>query len=435
MHLIKRFLCYVVLVGLFIMSGCANANPIIGIQPSVKKDSLSYKGYTLEQVVVLSRHNIRSPLSGDGSSLDTITPHKWLLWSSDPSDLSLRGGVLETEMGQYFRKWLEEEGLFPEDYLPGEEVRIYANSKQRTIATANFFKTGLLPISDYDVEYHAKFDEMDPVFNPKFTFMSEKYKNDVLAQLNEMFDKRIHSLEDNYILLGKVIDVNQSEDYKEGKFTGFSIDDTEYVLEKNSEPGMKGSLKLGCSISDALVLQYYEADNKTAAFGKVLSLNEWERITEIKDTYQDVLFTAPLIAINVANPLLKEILAELNTKSRKFTFLCGHDSNLGSVLTALQVQDYNLPDSIEKKTPIGSKVVFARWRGKDGKQYISVDMVYQTTEQLRGLALLDTDNPPSVVQLKLNGIEQNEDGLYDASAVIKRFEEAIKEYDNLKNAK
>ena len=57
--------------------------------------------------------------------------------------------------------------------------------------------------------------------------------------------------------------------------------------------------------------------------------------------------------------------------------------NLGSVLTALQVQDYNLPDSIEKKTPIGSKVVFARWRGKDGKQYISVDMVYQTTEQLR----------------------------------------------------
>ena len=39
-------------------------------------------------------------------------------------------------MGQYFRKWLEDEGLFPENYQPEEEdVRIYANAKQRTVAT------------------------------------------------------------------------------------------------------------------------------------------------------------------------------------------------------------------------------------------------------------------------------------------------------------
>jgi glucose-1-phosphatase len=43
-------------------------------------------------------------------------------------------------MGQYFRKWLEDEGLFPENYQPEEEdVRIYANAKQRTVATARFF--------------------------------------------------------------------------------------------------------------------------------------------------------------------------------------------------------------------------------------------------------------------------------------------------------
>lgn len=79
-----------------------------------------HEGYTLEQVVVMSRHNIRSPLSGKGSVLDTVTPHDWFDWSSDPSELSLRGGAAETIMGQYFRKWLEAEGLFPENYHPEE---------------------------------------------------------------------------------------------------------------------------------------------------------------------------------------------------------------------------------------------------------------------------------------------------------------------------
>ena len=34
---------------------------------------------------------------------------------------------------------------------------------------------------------------------------------------------------------------------------------------------------------------------------------------------------------------LQEILGELSAENRKFTFLCGHDSNLGSVLAALPV--------------------------------------------------------------------------------------------------
>ena len=63
--------------------------------------------YTLEQVVVLSRHNIRSPLSERGSVLDEITPHEWFAWTSKPAELSLRGAMLETTMGQYFRLWLE----------------------------------------------------------------------------------------------------------------------------------------------------------------------------------------------------------------------------------------------------------------------------------------------------------------------------------------
>ena len=43
--------------------------------------------YKLDEVVVLSRHNIRSPLSGPESALGRITPHQWFVWSSAPSEL------------------------------------------------------------------------------------------------------------------------------------------------------------------------------------------------------------------------------------------------------------------------------------------------------------------------------------------------------------
>lgn len=399
--------------------------------PVKLSDSLSHEGYSLEQVVVLSRHNIRSPLSGGDSLLGTVTPHEWFKWSSNASELSLRGGILETSMGQYFKKWLESEGLFPQNYRPANgAVRLYANSKQRTIATAEYFSAGLLPTAGAPVEYHMDFDAMDPVFNPQLTYMSPAYDSDIRDQVNDLFAVDILGLEDNYALLADVIDMKDSAAYKDGTVGDFSTDDTELSLEVGSEPAMKGSLNTACSISDALVLQYYEeSDPVKAAFGHELTPEQWEMISEIKDTYVDVLFTAPLAAYNVAHPLLEEILSEMSVNYREFTFLCGHDSNVGSVLAALQAEDYSLPDSIEKKTPIGCKLVFGKWRGNDGREYMSVDLVYQTTEQLRSLSLLDLENPPAIYPISLEGLEKNADGLYTLEDVEDRFTESINVYD------
>ena len=150
---------------------------ILSAEAETDTQALSHEGYTLKQAVVLSRHNIRSPLTGGDSLLDAITPHEWFTWSSNTSELSRRGGILETEMGEYFRKWLESEGLFPENYHPEfPKVRIYANSMQRTIATAQYFTAGLLPTANMPIEYHMDFNTMDPVFTPQLTFISETYK-------------------------------------------------------------------------------------------------------------------------------------------------------------------------------------------------------------------------------------------------------------------
>ncbi len=394
--------------------------------------SLSHEGYTLDKVVVLSRHNIRSPLSGSGSMLGTITPHEWFQWSSGASELSLRGGALETLMGQYFRKWMESEALFPENYHPAEgEVRVYANSKQRTIATAEYFTAGLLPTANLPVEYHVEFDTMDPVFTPQLTFVSPDYCADAEAQIRERFGDTIAGLADNYELLADVIDLEQSEVWKNGDVTPLVTDDLTLKLELNAEPGMSGSLKTACSVSDALVLQYYEeADAARAAFGHTMSDEDWKTVSEIKDVYGDVLFTAPLIAPNVAHPLLREIAAEMRNEGRVFTFLCGHDSNLGSVLASLGVTEYDLPETVEK-TPIGCKLVFSRWLSEDGAPFWSVDLVYQSTAQLRSLSLLDLAHPPVVFPVELPEVSRTDDGLYADDALTARLDEAIAAYDTI----
>ena len=395
--------------------------------------SLSREGYELEQVIILSRHNIRSPLSTKDSVLGKATPHEWIEWSSAASELSLRGGVCETVMGQYFKKWLENEGLFPENYRPeGQEVRFYANSKQRTIATANYFKSGLLPASDLQTEYHMEFDKMDPVFTPQLTFVMPAYAADAEAQIREMFSDQIKALEENYQLISDVIDLEQSDAFADGTLKGFAADDMELVLEENAEPGMKGSLKTGCSIADALVLQYYEQpDDAKAAFGHTLTIEDWKKISAVKDLYGDVLFTAPLIAPNVAHPLLQEMRSELDAQGRKFTFLCGHDSNVGSVLAALGAEEYTLPDAIEAKTPIGCKLTFCKWKNESGEEYISCDLVYQGVQQMRNISLLDLEHTPVVYPISFEGLEQAENGLYRAEDLLGRFDSAISEYDTI----
>ena len=394
--------------------------------------------YTLDKVLVLSRHNIRSPMSGTISLLGGITPHTWFNWTSNPSELSVRGGTLETIMGQYFRKRLEAEGLFSENHQPEDgAVRFYANSKQRTIATSTFFSAGLLPVWDTPVETHVEYDTMDPVFSPVLHFVTPDYEQDVISQISEMGgDKGLEGIHEELLdelsLLMDVTDMEKSESYQKGYFGNLLEDPTEIVLEEGKEPGMKGPLRTGTAVADALTLQYYEEpDAEKAAFGHKLTEDDWRRIHSISDTYSDILFTTPLVSVNVAHPLLEEMRSELLADGRIFSFLCGHDSNIASVLAALGVKEYSLPDTIEPKTPIGVKLVFARFLTEDNEAWYTVSLVYQSTQQLRALSLLTPENPPMEHFLEFEGVETNADHMIAEDDLLDLFDNAISAYDEL----
>ena len=385
--------------------------------------------YTLDGVVVLSRHNIRSPLSGPGSVLSRITSHEWFDWSSEPGELSLRGGALELEMGQYFGRWLEVWGLFPKDAVPEEgTVRFYANSIQRTRATARAFAAGMFPMAEIEVEQHTPLGTMDPVFNPQITKISDGFLAKAYAEIEAMGGTD-GPLKEKYALLEKVLDIKASPAARNDT-TAFGQFPSSVRFEVGKEPMMTGGLKMACSASDALTLQYYEEpDAVKAGFGNKLSEKDWVDLSAVKDWYQELLFATPSVAANVARPMLQELRQELRKPGRKFAFLCGHDSNIGSVLAALGAEPYDAPGAIETKTPIGGKILFQKFRGQDGREYADLWLVYATADQLRNVSILSADNPPMAVPLRLKGLTANADGLYLLSEVERRFTEAIDLYE------
>ena len=385
--------------------------------------------YALEEMVILSRHNIRSPISGPGSVLSRITPHEWFPWTSAPGELSLKGGALEAEMGQFFREWLVKEGFFPKYAVPEEgTVRFYANSIQRTRATARMFAAGMFPMADITVEQHAPLGTMDPVFNPQITKDSDVCLHQAMDELLGMGSPD-GPLKAQYALLEKVLDIKDSPAGRNDT-TAFSAFPVNVSFLLNKEPAMNGGLRMACVASDALTLQYYEEpDDRKAAFGHSLTRKDWEAIASIKDRYQDILFGLPTMAVNVAHPMLQELLSELREPGRKFTFLCGHDSNIGSVLAALRAEPYSAPGAIEAKTPIGGKIVFGKYRGRDGRMYADLWLVYASADQLRGVTVLGPDCPPMSLQLQLAGLTPNADGLYLLSDLEARFTEAIDLYE------
>ena len=391
--------------------------------------------YELKEVVVMSRHNIRSPLTSGGAAYMRVTPYEWFKWTSPSSQLSQRGGVLETEMGQFFRKWVVGAGLLPDNYRPvDDEVLFYANSRQRTFATAKYFSAGFLPFANVEIQHKYDEDIMDPVFKAQFTKMNDEYRQQILAEMATLHggpEAWMQSVQPTLTLMEEVIDMAHSP-AAANDTVHFRFDDTQFKLEKGDEPKMSGGYTLANSVADAMVLQCYESESM-AAFGHELTEEQWRGICGVKEVYDGLLFTTHTAAVNLAYPLVSRIREELANGNRKFTFLCGHDSNLASIGAALRLHYPETAHALELRTPIGSKLVFEKW--SDGSEdYVAINLVYPKYSQMHARTLLSLEESPMVQTVTIEGLTATSDGLYRLADLDARMAEAMAEYDAIEDA-
>lgn len=371
--------------------------------------------YTLEQVVVFSRHGLRAPLSSPTSTLGKITPNQWPQWDTPASYLTTRGGVLESYFGHYFNEWLVDNKLLTENTCPSEnEVYIYTNSLQRTIATGQYFTVGAFPGCIVPIIHKEKLGTMDPVFFPVISDDNPEFKQAAITSINQTAHAKgieglNQKLNNTYQDLSNIINYTQSTNCLVDKQCDFTDLPTKIIIEKGKEPGITGPLRTGTSIADAFILQYYEgAPLQDIAWGKIKNNKQFEQLVAIKEHYNTVLFGSPVIAKQVAANLINYINQTFSEKNHtKFTFLVGHDSNVASLFSALKIKSYTLPDQFET-TPIGGKVVFQKWRDNhSGEALMKIEYFYQSTDQIRNLTQLNRNNPPHKVTLAMENCPTN----------------------------
>lgn len=393
---------------------------------------------TLEKVTIVSRHSVRAPLESYLNTLDEMTGkgYQWTRWSVPGSNLTLRGGALETLFGEYFRLWLDDEHFV----LDSTDIYFGASSKQRTIATARAFAAGMLPLMsipvNYKVDDNGNIDYLDqdylPLLNDRCatdgSFDIPAFQAEAYRELGELQAP-------SYSFLEKVLRMKHSNYARKrgnehfDNLVSVSLD----FYDKNGnplEPKMKGGLKDANMASDAFILQYYEMEKaKDAAFGRRLNFNDWKRLASTKEYYGEILFTkAPIISVNISHCMLKRIQSEMLPEGHKFSFLCSHDSMIAAVLASLRTVPYELPNTIEPKTPIGFKLVFEQWTD-DSNRYIRARLVYQSSEQIREMTPMDLSNPPMSYDLSFTGLEKTENGMYRYEDFMNHLQKSIQAYD------
>lgn len=402
---------------------------------------LTKKGYKLDRMVVFSRHNLRSPLSGKGSVQSRVTPHKWYRWTAPKGQLSNHGAAAETIMGQYFRKYLEDERFMPENWQPQEgEVRFYANSFQRTIATARYFSSGMLPVANVWVEHRLGLGKKDPVFLPIYNRSFKKLQEKCLRDNDALFGNQgpkgmIKAITDDFDSLEKILNFKKSAYAKEKGVKHFNRNELIGYLKMDGILPMsfKGSIMDAIWTCDTLLMQYYEEpDNVKAAFGnRRVRPEDWERVGHLLTTANSLAWKNETSALHQSHNLLAELKNELEASDRRFSFLCGHDVNIACILTTLGVEEYKLPGTIATQTPIGGKIVMEKRIGTDGREYVGVSLVYQSDEQIRNNKPLSLAEPPQRYPLRFKALKANRDGLYLLEDFLKLLEDGVERYKAL----
>ncbi|WP_081300092.1 histidine-type phosphatase [Gilliamella sp. Choc5-1] len=381
------------------------------------------KHYQLDKVVILSRHGIRTPLQNTLEFLEQVTPFKWPKWQHPYGYLTTRGGALEVYFGHYLSQWLETHDIKLSVTAP--KIFVYANSLQRTVATAQFIIAGAYAGYDIAINHKYPIEKMDPIFDPSLRDDSPELKQAVLHDIEQtnQAESIFKNLAPAYEVLSDILDYRHSTLYAKHQCPLADIP-LKLHLEKNEEPALLGALAIGASAVDAFVLQYYSAFPKEhIAWGRINDLAQWQQIVQLRNQYINLICHTKTLAKHSATPIINTI-DNLMQQDNTVNLLVGHDSTIVSLLGALEFETYQLPKQFES-TPIGGKVALQRFRHlSTGEYFFKAEYIYQSFEQLHNGQVLNADNPPQHYQLQLKNAAINNEGYYSWSD----FEERIKSF-------
>ncbi|WP_145562812.1 AppA family phytase/histidine-type acid phosphatase [Yersinia aldovae] len=403
-------------------------------------------GYTLERVVILSRHGVRSPTK-QTQLMNDVTPDKWPQWPVKAGYLTPRGAQLVTLMGQFYGDYFRSKGLLLAG-CPAEGV-IYAQADidQRTRLTGQAFLDGVAPDCGLKVHYQADLKKTDPLFHPVEAGVCKLDAVQTQKAVEEHLGGPLSSLEERYTKpfaqMGEVLNFAKSpycktrqQNDKTCNFAHFAANEIK-VNKEGSKVSLNGPLALSSTLGEIFLLQ--NAQNMpNVAWNRLSGTENWASLLSLHNVQFDLMAKTPYIARHKGTPLLQQIDAALTLQpdalgqtlplspQNRVLFIGGHDTNIANIAGMLGAS-WQLPQQPDN-TPPGGGLVFELWQNPDNHQrYVAVKMFYQTMDQLRKAEMLDLkNNPAGMISVAVEGCENSgDDKLCQLDTFQKRVAQVI----------
>jgi len=387
----------------------------------------------LQYVAILSRHGVRSP-TWTPERLNQYSAQPWPNFGVPPGDLTPHGRGLIKLLGAYYGEWLGNEHLLgPTSCRDAERIYIWADSDQRTIATGRAFAESVLPGCGVSAHSRPQGDR-DPLFSGSRSNNLEAAADAVKQRLGPDPQKVLSEQRQALATLQFILTAGHDTPKK--------------VLDGQPKIGaiiqgagveLQGPFAVGSALSEDLLLEYAEGmSGDNLGWGRLNTQNLFE-VLALHRIYADLMRRTPELARARSSNLLKTLAASLQQASSgkpvpgalgspktAMLLLAGHDTNQSNVSGMLGLS-WALPGYQRDETPPGGALVFSLWRDERGRDFVRLEFLAASLDQMRDSERLSLAHPPLRQRIGLQNCpvaqDQPECSLEDFNQIIRRATE------------
>ena len=382
--------------------------------------------FTLEKVVLLSRHGVRSPTTPH-PPLSDIARRAWPSWPVGAAQLTPRGEKLAALMGGYYRKHYGARGLLAADPCPKPgTVFVYADVDQRTRLTGTGLLAGMFPGCDLKISTREG-DDPDPLFHPVQAGVCrvdfERGRAAVMERaggdLAKVVQSHRKSLQRLQAVLGCCAPRLCAKAASKGGAKSCSLASLPSVLEqrkKDGSVGLTGPISIGSTASEIFLLEYAQGlPRHQVAWGEAASPAALRPLLAFHRLQFDLIERAPYLAARHGSALLQRVHDALRQTARpgggdgggtavsKLVILVGHDTNIANIGGMLDLH-WALRGYLPDETPPAGALAFELLRETaSGRHFVRIRYYSQTLEQMRAMAVIDLARPPAEAEVAIPG--------------------------------
>lgn len=332
----------------------------------------------VEHVVIVMRHGVRAPIVGEAPE-GTLTRDPWPTWPVPAEHLTPHGARALEVLGRADRAWFTKLGVLPARGCPApDQVRIWTNNVQRTIASGEAFAHGLAPGCDLPVG-HRVAGEVDPLFEPLRAGVAPFDPAAAIASIQAYtggVDRLAARLKPQLSELDRVLgcDARLGCQPKHPSSVRASADGRGVDLT--------GPVRDASGTAQVLLLQYVEGLSPSPSRWRGVEPKALKRLGALHAALFDVFTRPPYMTARQAGPLARRVLESLARPTPGVDVFVGHDTNVTALAAALGAS-LAAPGYATGDVPPGGALVFLRLVDDAGRRSIQVRYQTQSPEGLR----------------------------------------------------